>query len=369
GNRDGIPAEVRDQINRANIDDERKALQDEKARLQQGGVTDDEKDKIEEIDAKLRSIDTIEKTIARENPPRQLMLFDTSGERVKAAVAVGNVDTADHVSVFTPGFTTTVDGSLENYDDKMQELVTESEQELRRHGKHGEVAAVTWIGYEAPQWDELAEDDHSVLGADAAEKGGAKLNDFYKGINESRDTDPHLTAIGHSYGSTTTGYALQKGDHGVDDAIIYGSPGVGTNDIEDLHVPEGHAYRLEAKNDAVADLARFGGDPSHMEGFKDLSTAKSKEGAEVTGHSDYLNPDTTSQHNMAVVVAGIPEQAVTGKTDGVGDVLSYLPHQTQELGSKVHDWGAGAVDKAKDFGSDAVDKVKETGSRIKDLFS
>ncbi|MGP4019238.1 alpha/beta hydrolase [Saccharopolyspora sp. 5N708] len=360
GNRDGIPAEVRDEANRGRIDEERKALQEQQADLEKGGVGEDEQERLQQVNDKLKSLDAVEETISRDKPPRQLLVLDSSGERMKAAVAVGNVDTADHVSVFTPGYTTTVQDSLKGYDDKMQELVGQSQDELARHGKDGEVAAVAWLGYEAPQESEnLDVFGDSVASSSSAQEGGEKLNDFYKGINESRGTDPHLTAIGHSYGSTTTGYALQGGGHGVDDAIIFGSPGVGTNDIEDLHVPEGHAYRLEAKNDPVADFARFGGDPSHMDGFQDLSTEDSGEGKGVTGHSDYLNPDTTSQHNMASIVAGMPENTVEGKTNGVGDAISYLPHQAQEAGSAIYDAGAAAVSDVKDFGEGAASKVKD----------
>jgi alpha/beta hydrolase family protein len=374
GNRDGIPAEVRDEANRGRIDDERKSLQEEKAKLEQGGVSEDEKEKLQQVNDKLKSLDKVEEVIAKEDPPRQLLVLDSSGERMKAAVAVGNVDTADHVSVYTPGYTTTVDKSLANYDSKMQDLVNESTNELKRHGKDESVAAVAWLGYEAPQESEnLDVFGDSVVSSNSAQEGGEKLNNFYKGINESRDTDPHLTAIGHSYGSTTTGYALQGGGHGVDDAIIFGSPGVGTNDIEDLHVPEGHAYRLEAKDDPVADFARFGGDPSHMDGFKDLSTEKSAEGKGVTGHSDYMDSETTSQHNMASVVAGMPENTVAGKTNGVGDVLSYVPHQTQEAGSAVYDFGEKTVSGAKDLGEKAWSETKDLGeqawSGAKDFFS
>ncbi|MEV0701613.1 alpha/beta hydrolase [Saccharopolyspora sp. NPDC050389] len=360
GNRDGIPAEVRDEANRGRIDDVRGDLEQQKKQLEQGGVSEDEKEKLQQVNDKIKSLDEVETTIAKEDPPRQLLVLDSSGERMKAAVGVGNVDTADHVSVFTPGYMTTVQDSLGAYDSKMQELVKESKAELTRDGKDDSVAAVAWLGYEAPQKSEDTDVfGDSVVSSSSAQEGGEKLNNFYKGINESRDSDPHLTAIGHSYGSTTTGYALQGGGHGVDDAIIFGSPGVGTNDIEDLHVPEGHAYRLEAKDDQVADFSRFGGDPSHMDGFKDLSTEKSGEGKGVEGHSDYLDTETTSQHNMASVVAGLPDNTVEGKTNGVGDVISYVPHQTQEAGSAIYDFGEKTVSGAKDLGEKAVSGVKD----------
>jgi hypothetical protein len=38
---------------------------------------------------------------------------------VKVAIAVGNVDTAEHVAVSTPGFTSTVNGDRQGYDSAM----------------------------------------------------------------------------------------------------------------------------------------------------------------------------------------------------------------------------------------------------------
>ena len=58
-----------------------------------------------------------------------------------------------------------------------------------------------------------------------ARAGGEDLAAFYQGVNASRTDDPHLTALGHSYGSLTTGYALQHDGTGVDDAVLFGSPG------------------------------------------------------------------------------------------------------------------------------------------------
>ena len=324
GNRDGIPAGVRDAANRARIGGERDALSAQKAELERGGVAEDEKKDLEKVDAKIKSVDAVQKMLDRGD--RQLMLLDTGGERVKAAVAVGDVDTADHVAVFTPGFNTTVDGSL-NADKQMDELRRQSEYESDRYGNGGKVAAVTWVGGEFPQWSEIADPGRSVASAEPAEKGGEKLGDFYKGINASRDDDPHMTALGHSYGSTMTGYGLQQEGHGVDDAVLFGSPGAGTNDVKDLGLPEGHAYRIEAKDDKVADLGRFGGDPSHLDGMTGLSAKESEAGGqkltEVTGHSSYFTPDSTSQYNMSTVVAGVPDKAVRDEGRGFGDVLSW----------------------------------------------
>ncbi|WP_214404702.1 hypothetical protein [Pseudonocardia lacus] len=39
------------------------------------------------------------------------------------------------------------------------------------------------------------------------------------------------------------------------------------------------------------------------------------------GHSAYLIPGTTSQYNIAATVAGLPEQRITGETEGLGDLI------------------------------------------------
>jgi hypothetical protein len=43
------------------------------------------------------------------------------------------------------------------------------------------------------------------------------------------------------------------------------------------------------------------------------------------GHEEYLAPRTTSQHNIAATVAGLPDLRITGTNEGIGDTLRNLP--------------------------------------------
>ena len=336
GNLDGLPAEVRNETNRARLDAERAALQAERDRLQAdlddnwfGGTFTNADAALEHVKTKLASLDRIEATLDRPGE-RQLLLLDLSGERAESAVAVGNVDDADHVAVFTPGRDSTVDGSLEGYDHNMAQLQRQAQYESSRYGDGGSVATVTWIGYRAPQpglEDVNPFDSDSVLRDDSARAGGADLAEFYRGIDASRTTDPHLTALGHSYGSTTTGFALQE-QTGVDDAVFFGSPGIGTSHIEDVQVPDGHTYRVEARNDVVADTGVFGIDPSHLDGVTGLSARAEtlpdgRHLTESTGHRGYLTQDSSSQYNMSVVVAGLADRRVADDGRGMGDIGSW----------------------------------------------
>ncbi|PRX47755.1 alpha/beta hydrolase family protein [Prauserella shujinwangii] len=335
GNRDGVPFAARDEANRARLVTEKARLQEEARRLRAdlddnvfGGLFTNADARLDQVEEKLEAIRAIERTLTRPGE-RQLVLFDTTPERAEAAIATGNVDTADHVAVFTPGLTSNVPDSMAKYDSAMDQLQHRATDELKRYGDGGSVATVTWIGYQAPQ-NTLGSylGDDSVLFDDAARAGAEKLTPFLQGIDTARDADAHLTALGHSYGSTTTGFALQQ-NTGVDDAVFFGSPGIGTGRIEDLAVPDGHATYIEAKNDVVGDLGAFGIDPSHLDGMRHAESGEARHPedgrvlAGVTGHSAYLDDGSTSQYNMSVIVGGMPDRVVQGENRGIGDIGSW----------------------------------------------
>ncbi|MDT7727261.1 MAG: hypothetical protein QOI21_3837 [Actinomycetota bacterium] len=335
GNRDGIPFGARDEANRQLLHTEKTKLQDEARRLQAdlddnwfGGTFTNADAQLDHVKAKLESIKAIEDTLAQPGE-RQLLMLDMTDERAEAAVANGNVDTATHVAVFTPGLTSTVNGSLGGYDHNMDQLQFRTEQELKRYGDGGSVATVAWIGYQAPQLSVggVLFDENSVVSDHSAREGANKLAPFLNGIDAARDTDPHLTALGHSYGSTTTGLALQQ-NTGVDDAVFFGSPGLGTSHVGDLKVPDGHSFYLEGRNDPVGDLGYFGIDPSHIDGIEHGSAKEStlpdgRHLTESSGHSKYLDDGSTSQYNMSAVVGGMAERRVVDDGKGIGDVLSW----------------------------------------------
>ncbi|MFD0393539.1 alpha/beta hydrolase [Streptomyces nogalater] len=68
--------------------------------------------------------------------------------------------------------------------------------------------------------------------------------------------DPHLVAIGHSYGSRLVGAATQEpgGIPGADDIILLGSPGTGVDRAEELGVGKDHVFVGAAENDPVSHL-------------------------------------------------------------------------------------------------------------------
>jgi Alpha/beta hydrolase len=327
GNRDGVPAAARDAANRARIPGERTAIQrqieelEARSRALMGDRHKDPRVKMGEQMAlnaeiakariKLEAIEALGPILAKGD--RQLLLLDLSGDRAKAAIASGDVDKAEHVAVFTPGMNSTVNGSFGGYVNDMDSLRVHSQRELRRYGDDATVATVAWLGYEPPS---TSENPLDALGEGSARDGGDRLAPFLNGIDASRDIDPHLTALGHSYGSLTTGLALQQ-NTGADDAVVFGSPGLGTSDPGKIMIDHGHTYNLEADGDVVADLGDpliHGADPSSLP-IPQLSThdAVTPDGQQLHGshgHSEYTWDDTTSQYNMSVIVAGMNNRVI-----------------------------------------------------------
>ncbi|MGO4205253.1 alpha/beta hydrolase [Rhodococcus sp. TAF43] len=294
GNLDGIPSAVRHEANVNRFDDERARLEAERDRLQAnlddnlfGGTFTNDDAALWYTEQKLRDLDEIEGIVA-DNPDGRLMLLDLqSGERGMAAFAVGDPDTADHISVTTPGLNTNIDESFSGMVGETTHLQAEAEKQLRLAGRGDEtVASIAWLGYEPPQADTGASNAFmdgvrgygDVAQTDRANAGAAKLAGFYDGLDVvSIQPDPHITALGHSYGSLTTGLALQDPGPGqpVDDAMFYGSPGINADDESDLGLAEGHGYVMEADGDIgipeAGKIHVFGPDPSTSD-FEQLST-------------------------------------------------------------------------------------------------
>jgi hypothetical protein len=299
---------------------------------------------------------------------RLLLVLDTAGGAMThAAIAIGNPDTAEHVSVTVPGLNTTVDRSLPEMTEDAVKLRQESLRQLQHAPGHplDSVSAIAWIGYDTPQIADT-DDVAAVLGGgwdvshgQFAWQGAHALASFYDGIAAGHQRTPlHLTAIGHSYGSLTTSLALQlTGDHRVADVIFYGSPGVDATTPDDLQVGSGHVFTMQTPDDPIRHVfdtpwlhagaavlptpfdsvaesmlrtllltgtGQFGPDPATNPNFTRLETgpATVSNGAGTTitldaaqGHSEYgdFGGDgslRTAGYNIAAVVAGLYDNVI-----------------------------------------------------------
>ncbi|MGW3660145.1 alpha/beta hydrolase [Streptomyces sp. NPDC005151] len=236
GNLDGIPAVVRDAANRDNL------------QLLIGKLEGQEGDKAETQLAGLREIDR--QLHDGRKPPMFLLGIGDEGNG-RAIVSYGNPDTARNVSAYVPGLNTSLDEDFAKGDLKRAWDTAKGANKYDHSS-----AAIVWLGYDAPQTpDGLG--SLAVMGNDRAERGGSAFNGFMGGLVATNENeDPHLTAIGHSYGSRTVGAATQQsgGIPGVDDIVLVGSPGVGVDHAEDLGVGKDHVFVGAAENDVVTKL-------------------------------------------------------------------------------------------------------------------
>lgn len=332
GNLDGIPPWARDAANTVALD---RDLAEWGHLEDLGELTSDERTWLENARAAQEALATIaggRDPVTGRPITTQLYTYDPSAFAGDGAVAIsaGDLGTADNVAVVVPGFGT--DGESAPYQAERARTLHESCRFLEPGESN---ATMFWIGYDAPDnapWDE-GWDGAGVVNEAMAERGGARLADMLDGLRDSRDGSPaHLTAIGHSYGSTTTGHAAH--DHGipVDDVVFVGSPGVGgdTEHARDTGVDPDHVWAGANSRDPIANLGNHGavhletlgggglGDDPAEDDFgatrfrAESTTRADNDGVGGLGdHSKYFDHDTESLHNISQVVNGSYDAVVT----------------------------------------------------------
>lgn len=250
--------------------------------------------------------------------------FGEGGENVRAALAIGDVDNAKHVTTFVPGMTTSCRRSTDLNLGYARNLIDAAEN--AGGAEKGSVAAVAWLGYEAPPHPE--ELDFSVASTHKAEVGAQKLNGFLTGIHSwrsERGMDVHQTPVTHSYGSLTGGFAMRDiGEGVVDDFVYTGSPGSAVHSVGTLGVDPDHTWVSAIPlHDDVQGMGpdwTFGRDPKELEGIGHLSgDATGGDGynsdpnaGTFANHSAYFYKAKEGQHNYSLEDIG---QVIAGKKE------------------------------------------------------
>ncbi|MDT0489921.1 alpha/beta hydrolase [Streptomyces griseus] len=327
GDLDGIPAAARDEANRTYLP----VLMDELAR--RGG---------DEAKTKLDALRMIQEKLDKPSHPPMFLLGIGDEGNGRAIVSYGNPDTSRHVSAYVPGLGTKLDGEF--VEDTMKRA---QDTALGAMEVDPSTASIIWLGYDAPQGVD-------VMSRGDAQRGAPAYNEFMAGISATNENaDPHVTAIGHSYGSLTVGTAAKEsgGIPGVDDVILLGSPGVDAQKATELGVGKEHVFVGAADNDPVTHLPTkdevalgwITGGPVGLRTGRDLfdignddlyfgkdpaSAAFGAQRFEVDdgprmirdmglfdAHSQYFDPakDQASATNIANIVGGRPEGIVREK--------------------------------------------------------
>ena len=357
GNADGVEGWARDRANRLNLNSkEDQAKKDLVRYINEFNNNTRDKDKQQKIQIKidrvksdLAAYEKIRSTLAngisledyqhgKQGEPISLLTLQDDGRRVKAAVAQGDVDNAKHIATLVPGIGTTVEGGLDtNLRDTRnlrQAAATQGNIPLE------DVATVAWLGYDAPGEPNMA-NAGDITSRELAEAGSDRLAGFMTGMHASRQYgagDAHMTLVGHSYGSTTSGMAATKVKSGIiDDLVLFGSPGMGTYNSNDYHVDEAHRWVSGVpKGDSVQGLGgilrrkigRFGLGKNPMDadsGFTHLSD-------DATGYEGYdHNAPPSNPGNYALDTIG---RLLTGRRPSLPSFTNhniYLEQGTETL--------------------------------------
>ena len=275
---------------------------------------------------RLEDLETLERNL-RNNSELRLVTLEPGelGENVRAAIAIGDVDNAKHVTTLVPGMTTSCRRSTDLNLGYARNLIDAAETAGR--AEKGSVAAVVWMGYEAPPHPKET-GNLSVAFPGKAEAGAEKLNGFLTGIHSwrsERGMDVHQSAITHSYGSLTGGFAMRDiGEGVVDDFVYTGSPGSAVHSVGTLGVDPEHTWVSAIPlHDAVQGMgldSTFGRDPKELEGIGHLSgDATGGDGYnsdpnadKYANHSAYFYKAKVGQHNYSLEDIG---EVIAGKKE------------------------------------------------------
>lgn len=310
GNLEGVPYAVRDRANRSTL---ASSLADHDTTAAHAAMLGQVRD-----------------SLRREpgDPQRFLVTLDTRAAG-RAAISIGDLDTAADVSVIVPGMFFTVTGQMADFTNTANDLASEQATlaplAAGGSGDGSGVAVVAWMGYRTP-------DLSNIMSLSLADTGAQRLERTVDGLRQIRDGDqPRLNIVAHSYGSTMALMALASGRMSADTLTVLGSPGSDVRSSAELAVASDEVFVGVAHSDPIAGSGYYGTDPGgasfgatvmDLAGGADVLAAGDLFRRPV-GHNDYLKPGTASLHDVALIGVGrgdlVREQVRRGSTgdDGV----------------------------------------------------
>jgi hypothetical protein len=326
GNLNGVPVDVRNEVNRTVMNDDLSRVTDVANR---NGVAVDEvladAGRYALPDAAITRYHnacrtreglaaSAKTTDERAKHPEVFLLTyrpDAFGGDGAAAIAMGNPDEAANTAVLVKGLGSGVkQGTLASPDT----IRLYHEANCADQGKG--TAVVMWVGYDAPDTFH----DPGLYEPNMARSGGRALAADVNALAIThRGLPTHLTVVGHSYGSTTVADAAAGYGMHADDVVLLGCPGTDlAHSADDFHLrPGGHLYVGDASGDAVGWLghstvqtpvggAGLGPDPA-MDGYGSTRFKAEVPGYSVNpfyDHSRYFEEGSESLFSIGDVVSG-----------------------------------------------------------------
>ena len=351
GNADGVEGWARDRANRNRLPGLKQEAKDNVSKytelMKNPWIDNDTRmvclSELDKAQKALRAYEAVEEQLGKgisledyqhgkEGDPVSLLTLQNDGGRVKAAMGRGDVDHAKNVATFVPGIGTTVEGSMGEYMRQTKNL--RSAAMAQGNLSASDVATVAWLGYDAPGEADWKQPQNlpGIISPFLAKAGSDRLAGFMNGMQASRDYgagDAHMTLVGHSYGSSTSGMAATKVKYGViDDLVLFGSPGMGTYDAKNYHVDQNHLWVSGVpKGDSVQGMGAFRGgivgslgknpmdsdsgfthlsdDATGSPKYKNDAPASVPSNGNFKNHNIYLENGTETLQDIGRVVAGV----------------------------------------------------------------
>ncbi len=259
--------------------------------------------------------------------PTYLFTYDplAFGGKGRAAIAIGNPDTAKNTAVIVPGTSSSVKGGWlhDGHDDALNLFA-----QANLADPNNPTAVIAWMGYDAPN---DFSDVQRISTPELARTGSEALAQDVNGLWVTHlGGGEHVTVLGHSYGSTTVADAFAMHNMHANDAVLLGCPGTDlARNAASFHLDGGHVFVGDASTDPVGMLGQLNGLSKHFFGDDipgqvlgndpGLGIDPAADGfgsvrfrAEVPGsdrinphdHSHYYYPGSEALHSMSDIVSG-----------------------------------------------------------------
>lgn len=283
GQLDGLPAWARDQANRELVD---RALADPS------------------LSGHAVAVSVAAEIAGREAEGEEVQLYQFQSAQGLVALALGDLDTADHVAWLVPGTGTDPVGDL---DDLADDAGTVADAATAA-APAAAVATVAWMGYRAPSNLAKAASPHYSW------SGGSALDATLDGLASARAATsgarPHTTVIGHSYGTLVIDRAADApGRLASDDVVLLGSPGMDNRAAE---LEADGVYEASAPFDVVSSLGDLVNPYWNVHGWQTDGPGFGAEELPTdwrNWHIGYYDEDGRTAPAIGEVVAGAREPA------------------------------------------------------------
>lgn len=360
GNLNGVPADVRDSVNQAAMNDDLRRVEDAARRrglvpstLRDSALNNRDTDvfsnpgdyglcatDITRYQNAVKTNEFLERDEGHGGLPVMLWAYDplAFNGKGRAAIAIGNPDKSRNTAVIVPGTNSSVRGGWMS--DGTDDAINLYQQAARADPQRS-TAVLAWMGYDAPEfgqphWQHAITDPSELEQVGTpwrARQAGALLAADVNGLAATHDgpTSAHVTVLGHSYGSTTVADAFANSDMRADDAVLTGCPGGDlARSAADFNLARSRLYVGAASTDAISwigeagsglpnglnetlgepvgPLAGLGSDPAHA-GFGAVRFRAEVAGSHsvmpwFTDHSHYYDVGSEALHNMTEIVTG-----------------------------------------------------------------